>query len=430
MTGPARRVETLSEWAKVTLPGVRLGANDVRLARQLRDDRRLEVEELRDALRIRARSWIGVVSFEALELRIEPKLAGDRLDLLALIDFAAGVDALERTAGAIRFAAPDEHLLDLLARILGHHCARLVRRGLVTDYTPREEDLPVVRGRIDVAELMLRRMGRADRVPCRFDERLQDVPENQLLAVALRACERRVRHASVHRQLASILPVFEDVCDPAALDLTAGVPSIHYHRLNEHYRAAHDVARLVLEGTALRALDHTGRVESHAFLLDMNAIFERFVWRLCDRLAAGTGTRVHYQAASSSILRAEPGDRPYGRVIPDVLVERWTPEFDRIAIDAKYKRYDESKVDSADVYQAFLYAYAFSTGSTPRALLVHPASEGRLTRRRLRIQGAPGRPGAVIELVSLPVRETLRAVRTAEGDHGQLRADVSAALLG
>jgi 5-methylcytosine-specific restriction endonuclease McrBC regulatory subunit McrC len=67
----------------------------------------------------------------------------------------------------------------------------------VTDYTERREDLPMVRGRIEVADLVLRRMGRADFIPCRFDERLQDIPDNQLLAVSLRTCERRVRHAAV-----------------------------------------------------------------------------------------------------------------------------------------------------------------------------------------------------------------------------------------
>jgi hypothetical protein len=123
----------------------------------------------------------------------------------------------------------------------------------------------MVRGRIEVADLVLRRMGRADFIPCRFDERLQDIPDNQLLAVSLRMCERRVRHAAVRRQIASILPLFDEVCDSSALDLSGGVPAIEYHRLNEHYRTAHDLARLVLAGTSLRAIDRAGRVESHAF---------------------------------------------------------------------------------------------------------------------------------------------------------------------
>jgi hypothetical protein len=108
-----RRIETVSEWAEVTLPGVRLAAGDVKLARRLRDEQRVDVEELRDGLRICARSWVGVVVFEAVEIRIEPKLAGDRLDLLALIDFAHGIDALERSPGELRLTAPDDNLLDL-----------------------------------------------------------------------------------------------------------------------------------------------------------------------------------------------------------------------------------------------------------------------------------------------------------------------------
>lgn len=412
MTEQKRPIVPLAEWGTAIAPGARLGPRDTALAAQLLRERKLEVEELRDGVRVSARSWVGVVAFDGLEVRIEPKLAGDRLDLLAMIDFARGLDALQRTAGRVRFAVPDEHLLDLLARLLAHECARLVRRGLITDYTERDDDLSAVRGRIKSDELVLRRLGRADRVPCRFDERLQDVLENQLLALALRACHRRVAHAGVRQQIGGLLQMFDEVCDPVSLDLSLGIPTVEYHRLNDHYRTAHDIALLILEGSALRSIDDAGRVGSHAFLLDMNDLFQRFVWRACDALARGTTARVRYQASSSSIIREDPDDRPYGRVIPDLLVEHRGPDPDPIAIDAKYKDYDAGKVSPGDTYQAFLYAYAFSKRSNPTALLVHPSSAGRLSKTQLRIRGMNALPSGEIGIVSIPVRETVRALRS------------------
>ena len=49
----------------------------------------------------------------------------------------------------------------------------------------------------------------------------------------------------------------------------------------------------------------------------------------------------------------------------------------RVAVDAKYKLYDQRKLDSGDVYQGFLYAYAFSGAgelAVPTAVLLYPSS--------------------------------------------------------
>ena len=67
-----------------------------------------------------------------------------------------------------------------------------------------------------------------------------------------------------------------------------------------------------------------------------------------------------------SILNASTG-QPYARVVPDILVERSAADTTaRLAIDAKYKLYDERKLSSSDVYQSFLYAYAYGATSAMR----------------------------------------------------------------
>ncbi len=50
----------------------------------------------------------------------------------------------------------------------------------------------------------------------------------------------------------------------------------------------------------------------------------------------------------------------YARVRPDLLVQqRRDRPHARLPLDAKYKRYDNAKVDVGDLTQAFLYAYAY-----------------------------------------------------------------------
>jgi hypothetical protein len=71
------KIIQLSEWQTVTEPSLRLTDRDRTLASRLAGDgegRCLIVEELREGLRIEARSWVGVVRFAEFELHVEPKL--------------------------------------------------------------------------------------------------------------------------------------------------------------------------------------------------------------------------------------------------------------------------------------------------------------------------------------------------------------------
>jgi 5-methylcytosine-specific restriction enzyme subunit McrC len=63
-------------------------------------------------------------------------------------------------------------------------------------------------------------------------------------------------------------------------------------------------------------------------------------------------------------------------VIPDVLIERLSQPGISLPVDAKYKLYDERNMSSSDIYQTFLYAYAFGSEHAvlPTSLVVYPAS--------------------------------------------------------
>jgi 5-methylcytosine-specific restriction enzyme subunit McrC len=55
-----------------------------------------------------------------------------------------------------------------------------------------------------------------------------------------------------------------------------------YHRLNEHYRNPHALAWLILDGLGTRDVLVTGETNCFAFLIDMNRLFQMFVFRLVD----------------------------------------------------------------------------------------------------------------------------------------------------
>ena len=407
-----RVLPPLSEWTEKTHPGVELSPAGRRFAAHLvaEGEPRIYVDELRDGLRVCARSWVGVVRLDSVEIRVIPKLAGNHLGLVRLLEFVSGLEGLWRPGGQASLRIVGDSLFDLVCLLFAEACEGVIRRGLLTDYVEHEDALAMVRGRILPDRQVLKRFGQLDRVHCRFDELEYDVDENRLLTAALRAISPRVRSPFLHRRVARLRAILEPLCDPTQLDLRMR-GSITYNRLNTHYRRAHHLANLLLKGMGVDDIVTAGADQSFAFLLDMNPLFEQFVTKLVRRVLPAPEYRVRAQVAERSIVWDTGAQRPYGKVIPDLLVE-WRDA--RLPIDAKYKLYDERHLDPGDVYQLFLYAYALGIlpeGRAPAAVVLYPSSGPARPPLQLRIQRLGGREGADILSLGIPIPAALDELR-------------------
>lgn len=415
---------TLTEWQTESFEGVTLSSEDRQHLRgmgALAENGKVQVEELRTGLKVRTRSWVGVVRLERLEIRVISKLAGENLGLVRMLEYASGLEGLSWPEATATLDFKGTHLLDLVALLFAGAVEGVARRGLLADYQEREDDLPTVRGRILTRRQLLERMGRNDRIICRFDELEQDVDENRLLLAAIRVALRRVGAPQLRTRLGRLRAVFEPICDPVQLDLRAA-RALRYNRLNSHYERAHQLGWLLLDGLGVDELLAPGATSTFAFLLDMNLLFERFAKRLVEDLLP-RHYRVEYQLSDSSILCDVTTSRPYARVIPDLVVAPRGSSGPRLPIDAKYKLYDERALPASDLYQSFLYAYSIGSG---RALLLYPqsAAETRPTHIEVRGHARQTTPAEIRALaVSIPaVLEEIQASTIGEHSAAVLEA--------
>ena len=415
MTGPesVRPLGPLSEWTTAVFHDFALTAEDRAVVAQssVVAEGRLQIEELRRGLRVRTRSWVGVVRLPTVEIRIVPKVTDNRLGLVRLIEYASGLDALTRLRDGATLEASGDNLLELFVLLFVEATEQVLRRGLLSGYVEREDDLPMARGRILGDRQVLERFGQLDRIVCRFDELEHDIVENRVLAAALRVTSSRVTSAPLQHRISRLRGVLEPICDTDHLDLSAARPTLTYNRLNAHYETAHRLAWLLLDALGVDDLLKPGEIRSFSFLLDMNRLFERFVTRVVEQVLPVTRYRVTSQIPFGSVVWNVSSQRPYTRIIPDVVVERREDSGCRVAVDAKYKLYDEHGFDQGDIYQAFLYAFAFgATGSSgvPTSLLVYPATVEEPRSTRLRIRRLSGGTGAEIVGVGLPVSALLK----------------------
>ena len=67
-------------------------------------------------------------------MRVVPKLAGDNIGLVEMIEFATGLDSLRRSSSARSLHAEGTGLFDLIALLLAEGTELILRGGLLADY--------------------------------------------------------------------------------------------------------------------------------------------------------------------------------------------------------------------------------------------------------------------------------------------------------
>jgi 5-methylcytosine-specific restriction enzyme subunit McrC len=409
---------------------------DLRLAARLRSrprDARLDVQPAEGGVDVAATGAVGLVRFSNFEVRISPKLAGDHLHLFRMVEFASGLEGLAQFAGSPHLREMNANLLDFVVELLSSATERILAIGLRADYVERESDLPALRGRLLADRQVLERFGMNDRVVCRYDEHEHDIPDNQLLALALAHASRIATLPRVRRRARALATLLEDLCDPRPLADALDPDAFSYSRHNEHYRAAHTLSWMILAEEGLDETLSTGGAAIRSFLIDMNRLFERFLERLLRMAGAPVGIEVTAQRSDSIFWRPDVGKR-YARVRPDLLLHRADRPLSRLPVDAKYKRYDHSNVDVDDLTQAFLYAYAYRDPESvgpPRAVLIHPTeTPGDPVRIPLEVRSVAERTvDAELAIVAVHIPTLLDGAQAADANKQRLLRGLTSALL-
>ncbi len=375
---------TLSEYQ--TRRGVELSVDEVAALQGIRSAIGLAPAlDLQGTFDLTASSWVGVINLETLTLEIRPKVPLDRL--LFMISYSLDRPSWRETVAELQ---RDDTLVEAMALAFATQVRRATHRGLLQDYRSEEDALAVVRGRLRFDEQLRRHYARYPPVEVRFDEFTVDIIENRLIKAALaRLARLRLRSARTRRVLAILNQAFDAVTltrfDPRNL------PDVIFTRLNDRYRPAIELAKLILRSTSYD-LWHGG-VRASAFLMDMNQVFEDFVvtaLRETLRLSA----RSFPQESRGHSLRLDQAGVIH--LYPDI--SWWDGPQCRFVGDVKYKRIDIDGAKNSDLYQILSYCVA---ANLPNGMLIYAHGEAeqvthaivhlgkRIEVRTLDLSGAP-----------------------------------------
>lgn len=341
---------------------------------------------------LKAGQMVGVLAAAGCTLEILPKIDSGSADedvptlrarLVSLIDLALDLRIGEGEAALMARRA--ESLLDVLIRLFADRLLTEARRGLPRRYIDREDDLPALRGRLDVTRQFTFNAVRPDRLASHFDELSCDIPLMQIMAATIVSLRQRTRSAEAARLLDELRFAFDAVTllPPRRLQWDKA----HIARGERRWEVLLRLARLLLgqdwQGTRHGTEAHG---EGHSLLFPMNALFEKAVATLLRCALAGTDVSVHEQSGRTACLwdwdQWQGGQPPQGhrfQTKPDILLRK----NGRVIgiIDTKWKHAEDgadpkSGVGQADVYQMMAYARLYECD---RLMLLFPAKPGEIS---------------------------------------------------
>lgn len=334
-------------------------------------------------------SSVGIVHLsDGLEVVIRPKLPIDRV--LFLVSYAISRGAWQAMPAALASA---DSLLEAIIPGYTYQLRRALERGVLQGYRSVDDGLQTVRGRWRIGDQVRNHFGIAPPVEVTYDDYTEDIEVNRLLrAASHRLVRLPTRDDRVRWPLRALDAKLEGVelidYDPRK------VPQPAFDRLNERYRPAIELARLILAWTSFDLAE--GRTGASAFLIDMNAVFEDFVV-VALREALKVSDRVLVQGASGHAMRFDvSGHVP---LKPDVSL--WLGGRCVFVGDVKYKRVFSDSYPNADLYQLTAYAIASGLGS---GTLIYASAERETAAYEI------VRIGKHLQLVALDLRQPPRIV--------------------
>ena len=312
---------------------------------------------------LRPSSWVGAVNIGDWSVIVRPKIRMDRAMFLLMY----ALDPIHWRNEAIDLA-PDANILEAVAMAFSRRTQRAIHRGLLRGYRREEDAHNTMRGQIRFADQIRRRYGLPLPIELAYDEYTEDIEHNRLLKTAIhRLSHAQIRSTAVRKELRRLRSAFGMV--QLGRYRRGAVPRIRFTRLDEHYRPAVELARLVIENTSLELLK--GRVSGISFLIDMNQVFEQFLY-----VALGEAlnlTNEHWQQQARLKL-----DKA-GSIGMEPDLSWWEPATTgsapraRFVGDAKYKKLDAPGFRHADIYQMLAYCTA---ANLPSGMLIYAADAG------------------------------------------------------
>lgn len=276
-----------------------------------------------------------------------------------------------------------DEVQDLFASILSKGISQQLKQGLHREYIAKGEDLPVMRGKLNLSGTIKNQIQHKRILSCEYDELSVNNIFNQILKTTAVVLIRDMGVKEERRKALKKLMLFleeVDLVEPAGIRWDA----LQYQRNNKNYEMLMNICYFVLDG--MIQTTEAGRYK-------MKALSEKHMCKLYERFILEYFKKHHTYLTEVKAARIkwnltwETEERMI-RFLPEMQTDIFLRYGDQILIiDAKYyqhtmqKHYDKEKLHSDNMYQIFAYVKNQDKAGTGKVsgMLLYAKTEERIT---------------------------------------------------
>lgn len=286
--------------------------------------------------------------------------------------------------------------IELLTRLFATELITQFRAGFHQDYVFREEELPFIRGKWDIAKQYSQKPILSEGLFVQHYDYLPDILLNQVFKFSVHELKRITQDAQ-NRQLLTLL---ESWLQPVKLNYRINkeiLRDVKFNRVNNRFLPAFELSKMFLEGLSVHLM--LGGQRAFAFVFDMNLLFEQFISNYLTKYSqlilpiTINEYQIELQAKKTARYLIQPlpkPETPMIRLEPDILIKK--DGIPVLIIDTKNKLLTPAKhyrsIAPSDVYQMIAYTTQFNCSSI---LLLYPQSRFFESKRikLLSVEGTP-----------------------------------------
>ncbi len=246
-----------------------------------------------------------------------------------------------------------DEMHNLFAAILAKGIGVQLKQGLYREYKNRQEELPGMRGKINIQETIKNRMTHRRVLTCDFDELSENNLLNQILKTTVILLLKNGNVTATYKNdLKKKMLFFSnvDILEPASIKWTA----IRFQRNNQTYRMLIGICQLVMEGMLITT--DSGDYHFSSFLDEqrMCRLYEKFLLEYYSR---------HFPSLSVKASQIPWSlDNDIHAMLPTMQTDIHLQKGNTVLIiDAKYYshttqvQYNKHTIHSNNLYQIFTY---------------------------------------------------------------------------
>ena len=347
-----------SEWSvlkpleiKNQYGNIEIENEDYDLINKLEEQRKIKITQLSEGIEIETYSYVGTLRLSNFQIIIKPKIEDIYLAKMLSYSYNLDLEDIRYYDSISNLNTKKGAITDLIAMIYIKEVEKIMLKGLAKRYKSKKEPLSSCRGKIifndlakgSTAELTL---------PCQYRELTTDIAENRLMYSTLEILKREISSNIISRKINILSDKLSETTSYQTMSkaLFQKVNKVS-NRLSKHYEDVIELSRLIYNHYDFSLM--TGKTGFSSFLIDMNELFEKFLYRLFEETFDRQVDIKHGEKLKNSYIIP---DEQKHNLIPDY---QFYKNKDLIGIaDAKYKDYSKKKVSSGDLYQLTTYAVA------------------------------------------------------------------------